>query len=249
MGIVAIVINLPFTLFVYKAHPAETSQTAYGTDSNKVKTEKAGLQGEMLKNIKKKPEFISMLAAIFFLSLINICVISQYAAYLGDNGYNLKFVTTIQSVYLIALIFTKILNGMLFDKIGSTATFTINSIAYAAAIIILMTLVKTSGAMYAFAILLSFGASMVLLAPPILTRSFFGRKDYGSIFGIVTLINMLGTAFGSPIVSCIYDTTGNYNMAWIILSVLSVLMSVLIIFANSKVKKSVAKSKITETVC
>lgn len=250
MGIAAIIINLPFTLFVYKAHPAEVGQKAYGADSSKAKTEKAELQGKMLKDIKKKPEFISLLAAIFFLNLINICVISQYAAYLGDNGYNLKFITTIQTVYFIALIFTKILNGMLFDKIGSTATFTINSIAFSASIIILMTLVKSPSAMYAFAIALSFGASMVLLAPPILTRSFFGRKDYGNIFGIVTLVNMLGTAFGSPIVSFIYDTTGNYSLAWIILSILAIFMSVLIIFANSKAQKSASKnSTVMENAC
>lgn len=246
MGIVALAVNLPLTLLVFKTRPASIGQAAYGADPGDMKTEKIELQGKTLGEIKKKPEFIALLAAIFILNFINICIISQYPAQLGDAGYNLEFVTTIQSVYLIVLIFAKIFNGMLFDRIGSTLTFAINSIIYAASIIVLMVLVKSSGAMYMFAILMSFGASMVLLAPPIFTRSFFGRKDYGNIFSIVTFANMLGTALGSPVISYIYDSTGSYNMAWTILAIAAVVMVLLVIFANAKAKKSAFQNTVVE---
>ena len=236
MGIVGIMINLPFTLFIFKVHPAGIGQSAYGSKPTPSHTEKPLLSGRTLKEIRKKPEFLALLATVFILSFINICVMTQYPAHMGDNGYNLKFVSLIQTIYLLLLIFAKIIMGSLFDHIGGVLTFTIGSLAYTAVAFILLSMVKLPSAMYAFAVVMPVGASLVLLAPPLLTRTFFGRKDYGNIFGIVTFANMLGTAFGSPIISGIYDATGSYNFAWIILMVLSLLMPVLLIFANSRIK-------------
>jgi len=65
LGVAAIVLNLPFTLFVFRAHPAEVGQVAYGAAAENPDAPTVAATGRTLKQALAAPEFWALLVAIF----------------------------------------------------------------------------------------------------------------------------------------------------------------------------------------
>ena len=81
------------------------------------------------------------------------------------------------------------------------------------------------------------GNSIWLLAPAVITfslgwglavttritliRGYFGRISFGSIFGFIMGVTMLGTVVGTPFAGWIFDVQGTYQYAWLGCSVLA----------------------------
>ena len=64
---------------------------------------------------------------------------------------------------------------------------------------------------------------MLLSAVPIMTTDVFGPKNYSELYGFICMFTMTGSAIGSPIIGLIYDLTGSYIPALVILAALTVL--------------------------
>ena len=47
----------------------------------------------------------------------------------------------------------------------------------------------------------------------------FGKKKYGEAYGIINSSTQVGLALGSLIVAAIYDMSGAYTMAWVLMIV------------------------------
>jgi MFS family permease len=76
---------------------------------------------------------------------------------------------------------------------------------------------------------IGYGGSNVLRAS--LTREYFGRTSFGTIFGLMIGINMLGGILGPPLAGWVFDNWGSYQGIWFVFAGLSVaaLISVLTI--------------------
>lgn len=57
---------------------------------------------------------------------------------------------------------------------------------------------------------------------PSLARQFFGRRTFGSVFGFMIGINMLGGMIGPPVAGWVFDTFGQYQGVWLVFAVLAV---------------------------
>jgi MFS family permease len=53
---------------------------------------------------------------------------------------------------------------------------------------------------------------------PSMTREYFGRTSFGTIFGLVIGINMLGNFAGPPAAGWVFDTWGSYQSIWWVLA-------------------------------
>lgn len=62
----------------------------------------------------------------------------------------------------------------------------------------------------------SYGGCIVLRAS--LVMEYFGRKSFGTIFGLILGINMVGSIVGPPIAGWVYDSWGSYQNIWFILA-------------------------------
>ena len=51
---------------------------------------------------------------------------------------------------------------------------------------------------------------------PSLGRAYFGRASFGTIFGLIIGINMLGGLSGPPLAGWVYDTWGAYQSTWFV---------------------------------
>ena len=83
-----------------------------------------------------------------------------------------------------------------------------------------------------FLILFSIGYGGCNALRPSLTREYFGRTSFGSVFGVLIGINMLGALIGPPLAGWAYDNWGSYQGIWFILSVLPIAATVSVLTAS-----------------
>jgi MFS family permease len=68
---------------------------------------------------------------------------------------------------------------------------------------------------------IGYGGSNVTRAS--LTREYFGRSSFGTIFGFIVGINMMGSIAGSPLAGWVFDTWGSYQSIWLIYACLPII--------------------------
>jgi MFS family permease len=84
-----------------------------------------------------------------------------------------------------------------------------------------------------------YGGSMALRAA--LVRDYFGRTKFGSIFGLIMGISMLGAIGGAPLAGWVYDTWGSYQGMWYICVGIAIIVVLLVSTTSPLVgKKTIA---------
>ena len=73
-----------------------------------------------------------------------------------------------------------------------------------------------------FLILFSVGYGGFAALRPAIARQYFGRSQFGVIFGFLIGIGWLGGVIGPTLTGWIYDTWGNYQISWFLIGGLSV---------------------------
>ena len=67
---------------------------------------------------------------------------------------------------------------------------------------------------------IGYGGTNVLRAA--LAREYFGRTNFGTIFGLIVGISMLGSIVGPPLAGWVYDNWGSYQGIWFVFAGLAV---------------------------
>ena len=93
---------------------------------------------------------------------------------------------------------------------------------------------NNSIAAYGMAITVGFGMAIGTVSPPLVTGAIFGPEKYGEVYGIVNSASQVGLAMGSLIVVGIFDSRGSYEMAWVLLLVLTIFTLISWVFAYLK---------------
>jgi len=71
-------------------------------------------------------------------------------------------------------------------------------------------------ALYAFLLFFGVGYGGIVALRPAMTREYFGRGRFGSIFGLVMGITAIGGIVGPPLTGRLFDTIGDYRPAWLV---------------------------------
>ena len=59
----------------------------------------------------------------------------------------------------------------------------------------------------------------------------FGDADFSSIFGVMSMVSTFGIAASVPLMGMIYDISGGYAAAWVMLLILGALTAVCLVGA------------------
>lgn len=59
------------------------------------------------------------------------------------------------------------------------------------------------------------------MTPPLITSAIFGAEKYGEAYGIANSFTQIGLSLGALMVAAVYDTSGSYKYAWILLIILT----------------------------
>ena len=180
--------------------------------------------------------------AFWFYALCLVCcgivaagVFTQVPTYLVENSVDYA---AVMAVFSGVSIVGTVVTGPIIDKLGISKGSVVTCCIASIALVCLIFVTKLgASAAYAAMIIIPFGAAITSLAPPLLTGSIFGYKDYGGIYGIGNSCFMVGCMIGPMLSSGLRDATGSYFPAWIAMIVAYAVLALGAVLAMKTGKK------------
>ena len=130
----------------------------------------------------------------------------------GATDVQAGMVLSMASIVMIA---SKIIMGIVTDKLGATKALYIFTTIYILAFCIFaatdnITILIGAAMIYA----VSTGVPAVM--NQLVTFEVLGKKEFTAIWGILSTASSLGLALGGPLLGYFYEATGSYNMTIIV---------------------------------
>jgi sugar phosphate permease len=149
-------------------------------------------------------------AMMFLLGLVGMGLGLHLMPYLTDIGY-----TEITAGILIAVIsgmtvLGKVSMGIFADHWGVRKVVILACAVIITGILILMH-AKVLLIAVIFSLFYGYAIGAPLMINPTLTADCFGLASFGSIFGILSLFNIMGAGLGAWLAGAIFDAAGSYN--------------------------------------
>lgn len=173
--------------------------------------------------------------AVFIFLFCLITGLAQHiAGYAVAIGFDAGFGALLMSLSMVGNICSKLLIGVLADRLGalrsSMVMMVINAVALA---LILFGATTHAGWMMAVGAV-SYGSvyAVAAVGVALLTRQFFGEDNYARAFPVLSLIGSVGCAVAIPAMGYVFDFTGSYNVAVIACLVFDVVAFVLLTVAS-----------------
>ncbi len=237
-GIIAGIFIIPIALFVMKKTPAEMGQFPDGVEVQQ--DEETSGEGFTLGESVKTSMFWLVAAMAFFFSVINMGINQHLYPYLNaDMGFTKSAAAMIVGAYLGMTVLGKISLGALSDRRGLSFAVTLFvSIVFAG--IAILTRVNVLWLAVVFVVVFGFGNVIQTVIPPLMTAHCFGLKQYGLIYGIISIFMTIGSGIGTPLSGYVRDSTGSYHGAFYLYMGLLVLALAVALLALRQVKKGVA---------
>lgn len=156
----------------------------------------------------RSPKMYLMVLVIFALTA-GCGIQQQLPSVLGGYGFDTAAVGSMVSLFTGALAVGKILQGMLYSKLGAVKGGYVMVAVYAVSYLLL----RNVALIYPALIALAFGMGSVTTLMPILTRYAFGAREFASIWSILSTASSIGSLIATPLFGIIYDATGTYDLA------------------------------------
>lgn len=200
------------------------------------------------KAAKRAPYFYIALVCIFFTGFCLQGIGGIAKAHMRDVGLDAEFVAYALSFHSLSLACFKFLTGFLYDKFGLRVTMT-TCCTTAVIVIFLLSIITNSALGMAIAIIYSIFSALALpletIMLPIYASDLYGEASYEKILGLFVSVNVLGYAFGVPIVNLCYDLIGTYKPILIVTS--AIMLAVTLVMQYVVTVSNRERRKITDT--
>jgi len=236
IGLLMLIINIPFIIFVLKKEPREMGLIPYGLNNNEDETYKKKnpyfLKNENENDLNLK-EAIYTRSFWLFVIVMFVCgsgdfwMITHFIPFATDKGLSPFTAGNIMGWYglmgLLGVLAAGPSSDLIGNKIPLAVTFLIRFISF-----IIILIYQDVISFYFFG--LTFGFTFLITAPltATLLGKLYGFSYIGLISGFVTTFHHLGGGFGAYIGGWLFDKTGGYEISLYISALLA-----LIAFASS----------------
>jgi MFS family permease len=204
IAIACLCVMLPATWLLRKPLPAGAMQVSETAAA--LKARDSGLS----------PRMLTMLLAV---AGIGCCVAMSMpqvhiVAYCVDLGYGPAVGAEMLSLMLLGGVVSRIVSGMLADRLGGVMTLLIGS---SLQMLALMLYLPSSGLTPLYTVSLIFGLSQGGIVPAyaIIVREYLPAREAGARVGFVIMATIVGMALGGWLSGLIYDLTGSYHWAFL----------------------------------
>lgn len=221
LALLMVVIALPISAFIMRKKPEDKGLKPYGADEESTAAAKAEDTGVNIsvKSSYLKPFFILLLLGMLANGIVNSGGLGQLPAAI-ERAHNPQIQATIISLYSFVGIFGKILLGWINDKFGVIVS-SIFGCGFFAITFFLMLFSGNATILYPMAVCFGFGMPTGNVSPPLVVSAVFGSEKYGEAYGVTNAVMQCGMSIGSLLVAFIYDKMESYQLAWILLIILS----------------------------
>lgn len=188
--------------------------------------------GYSLKEVKSLKYFWILALGLFFLGMYVSVLAVQYPAYLKNFlKVDPMIVGMVGSTFALFSLGGNLFGGVIFDKLGITKGLMVAFGLAGTSCLALMNAGSIPMLAPVFAALKGLSVFAYMMGPSLLAGSFFGKKEFGAILGVVQIFFAVGFAAGSSIFGLLVDNMG-YSVAWIFVLAFIVVCYVSLITAS-----------------
>ena len=160
------------------------------------------------------------LAAAFFLGPFAYqALLTQQIALFQDKGVPPSVAVWIAAAVGLSVFACRFVAGWLIDRLGAVAVLRLGLCGAVLTVLCLQLLIgfDAAGALFVYPVLLGagFGAQAIVLAGG--TRAIVPGADFAVVFGTMRLVGGLGIALGPALAGTVFDITGSYQMALLLI--------------------------------
>lgn len=197
--------------------------------SETLKIEESGC---LFRDEIKKLRFYELCLTSFIAGMVTDAVYVITPAQMYDKGLG-DSASKIYSFIFICIGTSKIIAGIVQDKIGSRKTFILNSVFNMASIFIMLN-AKSVYAYIIYALVLGLSIPMENLSMSLTIENVYGKRDYPTFMGISGALTCFGISAGSKIIGLSYDKYGSYDNILYVMLILTVLVLLLYIHSTKE---------------
>lgn len=228
LGLFTILAVVPFTLLVVKTRPEDIGLQPDGADAPPAEAAAASAaskEGLNLEQALKTRAFWLLSISCMLSGFPLMSIIQNQVVHLTDVGITLAIASSAVGAVTIGSAIGKFGFGFVCNWIKPKYALGIGLLMQTVALLILMTVQASTPVViiWFYALLLGLGLGSWLPTMSILTSTNFGVAAYGTIYGMISMINQIGGAAGPVAAGAIYDNTGSYHLAFIIFLILFIL--------------------------
>ena len=236
IGVSAMVLILPFSLFILRYKPEDKGMLPYGADENYVsKTDaKAAAKKEKFSDFAKQPIFYISLTA-YACSIISSYLNSFLPSCGLEAGLPMAAAALLTSLALCGNMTTKLFLGKLCDSYGVIKIFVLSIVV--AIVGHGLIFIGSTAPMMAGALLYGITMPLSTVLMPLFCRLFWKGDTYASAYSYVSMFGMLISAPFNTLFGTMYDKTGDYNMTILSSTAFVIVVLVMVILPKFVVKK------------
>lgn len=184
-------------------------------------TDSAHAAAEAVSSANAKSSGLSptALACLLGLAGVGCCVAMSMpqvhiVAYCVDLGYGPAVGTQMLAMMLMGGVCSRLVSGMLADKLGGVVTLLIGSVLQCLALVLYL---PSDALVSLYVVSTIFGLSQGGIVPSyaVIVREYMPAREAGARVGFVLMATILGMALGGWVSAWIYDVSGSYQLAFI----------------------------------
>ncbi|MBR5791820.1 MAG: MFS transporter [Ruminiclostridium sp.] len=214
MALIILVIALPAALFLLRKRPEDLGLEPLGGQP----AAQAG--GGDFHLPLGRFFFWLLLIGMLTNGLINAGALGHFPPAMQES-HGAAVQAAVISAYSLISIGGKLILGWVNDRFGVVVSTTYACILFGLSFVFILLSAKSVAMLYAMAVVFGLGNAIGTVTPPLLTAEVFGKENYGKAYGIVNSFTQVGLSLGSLAVASVYDATGTYRFAWVMLLVLT----------------------------
>lgn len=238
-----LVVALPLSVTLFRTRPSDKGLEPYGTgrtEQHKVdRSPDAPVTVSVgWKVLRKNAGFWMLVFGFVMMGITNGAVITNAIANMTSvtvggteiitGGHSIIWAGTVWSFYLAVVIVAKVSLGAIYDRWGLKAGTLLGTATSVAAGVALCFASTEWGPVLA-CLFFGFATCMGTVAPPLMVSKEYGKKDLGTVTGIVTAFEMFGAAVGAVVSGIMFDAYLSFTPVWIMVIVASLLMGAMLL--------------------
>lgn len=209
IGGVGLGLLIPSILFLVQDGPKD------GAEPKQKRAPKGGgTQGMTRAEALRAPVFWCVSAGLFLANLVNLGMFNHTIPYLTDLGLDPPLASKVMAAAMIAMIGAKLAVGWMVDRFGILWGSAAMAGGLGLAAAALIAAAAFSPAVWAYAVMIGFGATVNGIFASYDTARYFGEREYPRIFALLSMASSFGSAAGAPIAGAVFDRMETYLPAW-----------------------------------
>ncbi len=218
IGIASTLLMLPLAMALRRRPPSQATVASAGDASA------APAPGSPRPVIAATPNGIpgisrGALQTLLCIAGVSCCVAMSMpqvhiVAYCGDLGYGATRGAQMLSLMLAAGIVSRLISGVICDRIGGLRTLLLGSALQGIALLLFLPF-DSLASLYVISALFGLFQGGIVPAYAIIVREHFPAREAGSRVGVVLTSTLLGMALGGWLSGKIFDLTGSYDAAFV----------------------------------